>query len=96
MNKYTLSNGLKLSKSVIDRKVRKAKEQKLAEHFDEYGYYFCTECGKNNCVPIDCAHIISVDECQKSGRTELAWDLNNIKIMGRACHRKHDKTNLGL
>jgi hypothetical protein len=91
-NKYNLSNGLKIEKSAIDRKIRQAKEAKLNEHFDQYGYYFCTTCKQNDDVPIDVAHIISVDACQKSGRSELSWDLNNLVVEGRKCHRKRDKT----
>lgn len=95
MAKYRLSSGIFISKSVIDNKVRKAKELKLAEHFDKYGYYFCTTCNRNNCIPIDVAHKISVDECQKSGRSELAYDTNNMIIEGRKCHAKRDKLWIG-
>jgi len=32
-----------------------------------------------------------VDSCQKNGRCEKAWDLNNIRILCRYHHKKHDK-----
>lgn len=95
MNKYRLSSGEFISKSSLDNKVRKAKEEKLNQHFDEHGYYFCTTCEKNTCIPITCAHIISVDECQKTGSAELAWDLDNIVIEGMKCHKKRDKLWIG-
>jgi hypothetical protein len=95
MNTYKLSNGTRMKKSEIDRRVRHAKATKLGSQQMDYGYNFCQECGKNTDQPVDCAHVISVDRCQKEGRTELAWDLGNIRILGRDCHRKHDKTTLG-
>lgn len=96
MNSYSTSNGMRVSKSVIDRKVREAKKAVLDKMRKEYGYIFCTECGKNENagVPIDCSHSVSVDECQKSGRAELAWDEENIKPRCRVCHNKHDKLYL--
>lgn len=94
MSRYKMSNGEWVTKSVIDRKVREAKDLKIKLFFEEYGYIFCEECKNNEDTPIDCSHIISVDECQKSGRSELAWDLNNIRLLGRECHKKKDKLNL--
>lgn len=94
MNKYTLSNGLKIDKSAIDRNIRKAKEQKLAEHYDEYGQYVCTKCNRNDCIPITVSHIESVDSCQKNGRAEKAWDTNNMQILGMKCHKKYDGLDL--
>ena len=61
---------------------------------EEHGYNFCTICNNNNCKPVDCAHLISVDECQKSGQTELAWDLENMVPAGRPCHKKMDGVEL--
>lgn len=84
-----------MSKAEIDRKVRQAKQRLLDGYFYAYGYNFCQECRMNDDVPLDCAHIISVDECQKTGRAELAWDVRNMMVLGRRCHRKHDKTYIG-
>lgn len=94
MNKYTLSNGLKIEKSAIDRNIRKAKEQKLNEHYDLYSRYVCTKCFRNDCIPIDVSHIESTDSCQKNGYAEKSWDLNNLQVIGRRCHQKHDKLDL--
>ena len=94
MNKYTLSNGLKIDKSAIDRNIRKAKEQKLNEHYDEYSRYVCTKCFRNDCIPITVSHIISTNDCQRNCKTELAWDLSNLQILGMPCHKKYDKLDL--
>jgi len=94
MNFYKTSTGERVSKSVIDRKVRQAKEAKLEKQFLEDGYNHCEECGQSTGTYFDCAHIISVDECQKSGRSELSWDENNINILCRRCHQKKDRLNL--
>ena len=94
MNHYYKSDGTKVSKSTIDRMVRYAKKLKLEQQFDELGYNVCEDCFRNDCKPLDCSHDISVDECQKSGRSELAWDINNITIRGRKCHQIYDKLNI--
>jgi len=94
MNYYKTSDGKRVSKTFIDGQVKKAKEAKIHKHMQLYGYMFCTECRRNDCKPIDCAHIVSVDECQKTGRSELAWDLDNIKIIGRSHHQKMDGLDL--
>jgi len=92
MNSYKLSSGQRIAKSVIDRKVREAKRQKIRQFLDLHGYLFCEDCGKSSGGYLDCSHQISVNDCQKTGKTELAWDVNNIKIRCRACHNQHDKT----
>ena len=102
-----MSNGLNILKSKIDYKVRKAKQKKLILQLNEYGYNFCEECvdllKNNNAIIIerinemdfkilDCSHIDSVDSCQKNGYSEKAWEINNIKILCRFHHRKHDNS----
>ena len=89
MNHYRLSNGYKMSKSIIDSNVRKAKESALDEQFYEFGYNFCVDCGTSS-GRLDCSHTISVDAAQKQGRAELAFDPDNIKVRCRQCHIKHD------
>ncbi len=90
MNHYYTSENERVAKSVIDRRVHEAKANALSEQFWEYGYNFCTDCLKSNGVRLDCSHDVSVDEAQKTRRAELAWDVNNIKVRCRECHRKHD------
>ena len=91
MNHYKLSNGQKMSKSMIDSNIRKAKQHALEIQFNEYGYNFCVDCLKSSGVYLDCSHEISVNECQKRGMAELAFDPSNIKIRCRECHNNHDK-----
>ena len=99
-NSYKMSNGSRVLKTIIDRKVSEAKALKIQDMLDEHGYVFCEDdsngpiCGRNanSGVYIDCSHEISVDQCQKNGESELAWDWqNNIKMRCRPCHQKHDK-----
>ena len=91
MNHYYTSDGERVSKSVIDKRVRDAKSNALSEQFWEFGYNFCVDCLRSSGVYLDCSHTISVDEAQKSRRTELAYDKNNIKVRCRECHQDHDR-----
>lgn len=94
MNYYKTSDGERVSKKTIDYRVRVAKQQKLEQQLDRYGYNFCIVCNRNDCKPLDVSHNISVDECQKSGRSELAWDLTNMEIIGRRHHQEKDGLDL--
>lgn len=94
MTRYKMSNGEYIDKSIIDSRTEKAKKEKKKQQIEEEGYLYCKTCRNNNCKPITTAHIISVDECQKTGRSELAWDLNNMVNEGVSCHQKRDKLNL--
>ena len=89
MNHFYTSDEERVAKSTIDAKVRVAKSNALSEQFYEFGYNFCTDCLTSNGI-LDCSHTISVDEAQKTRRTELAWDVDNIKVRCRDCHIKHD------
>lgn len=91
MNHYFTSTGERLSKSVIDNRIRLAKQQKLELQKDIHGYNFCEDCGRSGGIYLDCSHEVSVDKCQKNRRAELAYDVSNIKIRCRLCHKKHDK-----
>ena len=90
MNHFKTSDGNRITKRQIDLNVRKAKFKKLNSFLDEHDFIFCEKCKKSNSAPYDCAHTISVNECQNSGRSELAWDIGNIQILCRSCHKKHD------
>lgn len=92
MNHYKTSSGERIAKSVIDSRVRKAKKEKIDCQLEEFGYNFCEECRISSGTYLDCSHDISVDKCQKEGKTELAYDVDNITIRCRKCHRKHDNT----
>lgn len=94
MNTYQLSNGTRLSKSIIDSRVRAAKQELIDNYILEFGYVFCSKCKRASGVSLDCAHKISVDECQKQGRSELAYDVDNIEVLCRDCHKKRDGLDL--
>lgn len=94
MNTYQASNGTRYPQSAINRKIKEAKGKKLQIMNDEFGYIFCTICKQNDCQPIDCSHDISVSDCKKQGRVELAWDLDNITIIGRRHHKVKDGLDL--
>lgn len=87
-----------VDKKKIDKRVRLAKSIKLAQQVSEHGYNFCEECMRNgNGTYLDCAHVISVDRCQKSPEIpiEAAWDVKNINVLCRECHQKRDKLTIG-
>lgn len=107
-NHYRTSDGKRVAKTYIDFKIREAKEIKLRMQMEEYGYNFCEECrqiiSSGNAVImknlnemelkiLDCSHIVSVKKCQEEGRTELSWDVSNIRILCR-CHHEIYDTNL--
>jgi len=104
MNYYHTPSGERISKSEINKRISETKRLKLEQQKNENGFNFCEECSKNNFEfnewddleygILDCSHKISVDECQKNGLSELAWNLNNIRILCRYHHRIHDKINL--
>ena len=89
MNTFKTSLGETITKGKIDRNVRKAKDIKLRQFSNDHGFYYCEECATSQ-GRIDCSHTISVSECQNSGRSELAWDITNIKLRCRDCHNKLD------
>ena len=91
MNTYELSDGTRLKKSVIDRLIKKAKEQKIRQFVDENDYVFCEECKISSGVVFDCSHDLSVKKCQENGTSELAFDINNITMLCRRCHEIKDK-----
>lgn len=96
MNHYFTSTGERVSQSTIDYRIRKAKEEALRNQFEEFGYNFCEECGKNANAAgkLDCSHDISVKRAKESGRTEMCWDTKIIVIRCRRCHQKKDGLNL--
>lgn len=94
MNTYKTSDGERVTQSQIESRMRKAKEQLIQNQLDEFGYNFCTECHRNDCKPVDCAHIVSVQEAKNSGQTELCWSIENMELKGRNCHKKQDGLDL--
>lgn len=101
-NRYTRSDGTKITSTALERNISIAKETKVKEMMDNYGYIFCEDCNEFGLPPeprndmelkiIDCSHQISVDEAKKSGRAELCYNVDNMRMRCRIHHRKHDKT----
>lgn len=94
MNHYRTSIGDRVSKATIDRNVRLAKRKRLQLQIDYFEFNFCEQCKRSSDVYLDCAHIESVDSCQKTHCSEKAWDTKNINVLCRECHQKHDKLQL--
>lgn len=94
MNTYKTSTGERLKKSTIDSRIRAAKKKLIESQLFEFGYNFCVDCGASSGVFLDCSHDISVDECQKSGQSELAYSVDNMKIRCRSCHQIKDKNSV--
>lgn len=95
MPTYSTSKGLRLTRSQIENKIREAKALKLEQMRDDYDYIFCEDCGRSSGLRFDCSHEISVKECLESGKAELAYDVDNIKVRCRKCHQKHDNNIIG-
>ena len=91
INTYGCENGMRVSKLIINRNIRKAKEIKTQQFRKDYDCIYCEFTGQSGGTYIDIMHIISVDECQKSGRANLAWDQKNLRFGTRDIHNKHDK-----
>lgn len=94
MNHLTTSKGERITRKEFDNRIRLAKRKVLAAQKEDSGYIFCTKCRRNDDVPLDCAHIESVDSCIKNGYCEKAYNVNNITILGRKCHQKFDGLDL--
>ncbi len=93
-NSYKLSNGEYIKKSVIDARIRVAKQTVIDNQKDEYGFNSCEDCKKSSGVILDCAHYESVDSCQKNGRSEKAYAVGNIRMLCRHHHEIYDGLDL--
>lgn len=87
-NTYQLSDGTRIKKSVLDSRIAAAKKKfKASFEEDEFtGLTFCQALGKNADETVDNSHIISVDRCQKMGKSELAYDVDNLQRESRSQH----------
>lgn len=94
MASYKTSNGEYWSKTKIDREVEKAKS--FYTDFVSDRMHIspdnipCERCKKTNrqCTGVSRSHIMSVDFCQRTGRSELAADILNFEHLGLGCHRE--------
>jgi len=91
-NTYGLSDGSRMTRSQIESRINNAKNQKVRDFLIDHDYYHCEACGVSSGDRFDCAHTKPVKECLENGEAELAWDLSNIRLLCRGCHKKQDKT----
>jgi len=94
MSSYKTSDGNYLTKKYIDHKVEETKNiytQTVAEslHIDPNDI-FCERCKLSNRIAtgVSRSHIMSVDFCQRSGRSELAFEIMNLEHLCLSCHRE--------
>lgn len=85
MPNYNTSQGIKLSSSVIDRRIVSAKADLIEGQLIEYGYNFC-ERTKHNKGVLDCSHIMSVKFCKENGISDYAYDVRNLEVLCRDSH----------
>lgn len=89
-NKYKMSNGESIEKTKIDQNIKEAKDKYVEKFIDTYEFLFCERSIRSD-LPLDRSHVISVKYAQETGRSELAWDLNNIELLCRAEHLKFEQ-----
>lgn len=95
MNTYRTSSGERVTQSQIDLRTRKAKAQALENQFHEHGYNLCEDCGKNSSgTRLDCSHDYPVGRAKAEGKTEQCWNVKNIIIRCRECHKAKDGLDL--
>lgn len=94
MNTYSDSLGNRYTTPQIERKIKKAALDLLDVQLLEHGYNFCDKCKRNDCKPIDVSHNISRKQAKEEGCVEILWDLENLEILGRECHKIKDKLNI--
>ncbi len=94
MNTYSDSFGNRYTTPQIERRIKKAALEKLEQQFLGHGYNFCQSCFRNDCKPIDVSHTISRKQAKEDGCVEVLWDLENLEILGRECHKIKDKLNI--
>ena len=96
MNKptYSDSNGNRYTTDQIEARIKKAGLEKLEIQFLDHGYNFCEQCNRNDDKPIDVSHTVSRKKAKENGEVEILWDLDNLEILGRKCHKKKDGLNI--
>ena len=91
---YRDSDGNRYTTAQIEWRIKRAALLKLDLQFIEHGYNFCEECQQNNDKPIDVSHTISRKKAKEDGCVEVLWELSNLEILGRECHKKKDGLNI--
>jgi len=97
MNKPTYSDteGNRYTTTQIEWRIKRAALLILDLQFIEFGYNFCQECKENNDKPIDVSHTISRKKAKEDGCVEILWDIDNLEILGRQCHKRKDRLTIG-
>ncbi len=88
MGTFKTSKGERLSKANIDANIRVAKSVFCMENVDKQ---YCWTCG-TTCEKLSCSHIISVNRCQNDGKSEAAWDTDNLEFLCIPCHVDYEST----
>ncbi len=90
---FKTTDGERLTKTFIDGQIRKAKQEflKQCEHSD---IAYCQACGASN-KRLSCSHIISVNDCQNDGRSEIAFDVENLQLECYGENGCHEETERG-
>jgi hypothetical protein len=86
---FKTSDGERLSKTKIDGLIRRAKlALTLQRELD--GIMYCEACGDTS-GRLTCSHIISVNNCQNDGRTEHAFNVDNMQRECLGCHAETER-----
>lgn len=85
-NTYTTSSGEKLTREVIEHRIRKAKKKFIENYLDTHEY-FCCERFKNVDGRLDVSHIVSVKYCLENGMSELAYSEDNFELLSNIAHQ---------
>ena len=91
INTYSCENGFRVTKAIIERNIRKAKENQTRKFKNDHGFIFCEFTEQSSGTYIDIMHIISVKECLASGRAKLSWDQRNLRFGTREYHNEFDR-----
>ncbi len=89
MNHYYTSTGDRISQATLDRRIRRAKQVKKERLEGD----FCEECGACGVV-LDMSHDMSIQDAKNARMVELCYDVENLSLICRDCHKKKDGLNL--
>jgi len=72
---YGKSDGTRVETAVIDRRVRKAKQELTLDHD------FCCERCNSNQGRLSWSHIVSIKWAKENGHAEYCWDKVNMELL---------------
>ena len=79
---YRTSDGTRVKKSIIDTRIRSAKKKLISDNH----HHNCQGCGSSSDI-LDCSHTLSVNDCQNRGMSEQSYNVANLSLDCRDCHR---------